>query len=179
MRISKAVRVAKQLILNNNVIKAPVDVRAIAERFAIVVEKRMPDNLSGMLVPTPGADDGRRHTIVVNKDHAETRQRFTIAHELGHLLLHDYRRPHADAVFKVRLRANVNYDDSIKEEIEANHFAAELLMPTDLVVAGVEKVGIDMNFDDSDTEIDVEIEKLAKKFRVSKQAMKIRVNGMI
>src|SRR5205823_4215324 len=69
--------------------------------------------------------------IVVNKDDPSTRQRFTIAHELGHYILHqDYVKD--ESKYKVLLRRPLQDLDYTKEEKEANCFAANLLVPNDL-----------------------------------------------
>ena len=66
-------------------------------------------------------------TILVKNDNAPiTRKLFSIAHEIGHFVLHKHD--------KERYRMNINNlnkldDDEMKDEQEANAFAAELLMP--------------------------------------------------
>lgn len=65
--------------------------------------------------------------IAVNADHVETRQRFTIAHELGHHLLGHTERFHLD--LSDGSPAEYNY----RLERAANEFAADLLMPRRLV----------------------------------------------
>lgn len=59
-------------------------------------------------------------TIWVNSNDAVVRQRFTIGHELGHLLMHPLNKLLRDATF-------ARPGDAIEEE--ANEFAAALLMP--------------------------------------------------
>lgn len=56
--------------------------------------------------------------IVINKNFPNDRKRFTIAHELGHILLHN------ESNFPI----SEYRDDKIKEK-EANEFASEFLMP--------------------------------------------------
>jgi Zn-dependent peptidase ImmA (M78 family) len=56
-------------------------------------------------------------------------------------------------------------------EIEANTFAAELLMPTDLLVAALGGRSVDLEDDEA-------IASLAKRFRVSEAAMRFRLNSM-
>ncbi len=76
------------------------------------------DQTSGVLVV---ADD--YIAIGVNKKHPRTRQRFTIAHELGHFMLgHGSGMCKDDGVIRGR-----------DKEFHANHFAAELLMPLDRI----------------------------------------------
>src|SRR5689334_16894120 len=85
--IPRAVRVAKALIASEGIRRPFVPVEQIAQKYAIVVREVMPEDISGMLVPLP-ADSQRKWAIVVNSTHPAVRQRFTIAHELGHVLLH-------------------------------------------------------------------------------------------
>ena len=71
--------------------------------------------------------DGDRRVIGVNSAHPRVRQRFTIAHELGHALLHDVQGLHLDQAFKFRDSRSAMAVDP--EEMDANAFAAALLMP--------------------------------------------------
>jgi len=57
-------------------------------------------------------------------------------------------------------------------EIEANRFAAELLMPQFLVVAEISDKPVDVDDDEL-------VEQLASQFRVSKQAMGHRLNSLL
>ncbi len=66
--------------------------------------------------------DGEKVTIGYNSDQHSNRQRFTIAHEIGHLVLG---HTHSGADFNLKSRD--------PHEIEANQFAAELLMPLELL----------------------------------------------
>ena len=66
-----------------------------------------------------------RAIITINGSHASTRQRFTVAHELGHLMLHSLGRKFRD-VYSAATNS--------REELEANQFAAELLMPQSFMV---------------------------------------------
>ncbi len=68
--------------------------------------------------------------IYLNKDNSFHRKRFTIAHELGHLFLHLQKfieNPKLYSVFKRDKK------DSSIEEREANFFAANLLVPEELL----------------------------------------------
>ncbi len=87
------------------------------------------------------------------------RQRFTIAHELAHHVLgHGERNRDTPEQF------SMSYHDP--KEIEANKFAAELLMPTDVINAAIRVRDIK------------DLEKLAKVFGVSKAAMKFRLKEL-
>ncbi len=70
------------------------------------------------------------------------RRRFSVAHEVGHFLLHASDQP--DGVFcrAADLRADPESPERLRER-EANRFAAELLMPETMVRAEVERRGAD------------------------------------
>ena len=173
-KIQRAVREARAVLSEAGVADAPVDIYAIADAYADVIELKMEDSISGMLIPATTESSPKRYTIIVNAKHPEVRRRFTVAHELGHLLLHDYRTPHADTGFKIRFRANREYDGSVAEEIEANQFAAEVLMPTDILLARTEE--LDIEYVPANERA---IESLAREFMVSKQALQIRLTDFI
>jgi Zn-dependent peptidase ImmA (M78 family) len=114
----------------------PVPVERIARELGVdVVSKPLATDVSGLLIrPAEGAT-----AIVVNERHAPVRQRFTIAHELGHLQLHKGRPLVVDHV-RVNLRDARSRAAVDIEEIEANAFAAELLMPRALILAAMHRV---------------------------------------
>ncbi|MFA6116110.1 MAG: ImmA/IrrE family metallo-endopeptidase [Sphingomonas sp.] len=121
------------------------------------------DDISGVLY----RDLGRR-IIVVNRTHSEVRRRFTIAHELGHLALHRGDKVHVDHEFRVNLRDPRSATAENVEEVEANAFAANLLMPAEWIWAELDQHLIDPG-DDS------QISALAERYCVSQQALLIRV----
>lgn len=96
------------------------------------------------------------------------RDRFTIAHELGHLLLHDLPpegewRDRAATMYR-----NYGEDSQRKRVIEAqaNYFASELLMPVDGILEKSRTIGMDE-------------ERLATHFEVSTTAMGIAVSSIL
>lgn len=95
--------------------------------------------------------------IIYNDDRPVVRKRFSVAHELGHLYLG-------------HLHGNSSYDLNTNnfDEIEANAFAAQILMPPDLLRADI-KAGLK------------DPERLAKKYNVSIDAMwlQIRNSGLV
>lgn len=68
-------------------------------------------------------DNGKKAKIYINESHAFNRKSFTLAHEIGHFLLH----PQQGQKFRVDVVDYSNKDSA--EETEANYFAASLLMP--------------------------------------------------
>ena len=176
-RVQRAVREAERVLQLSNVVLAPVKVDRIASKWAHVLKQQLDRDISGMLVPLPQPVDGKQWAIVVNKSHSDVRQRFTIAHELGHLLLHGYKSAHADRAFKVRLRDSHSSEGSVLEEIEANRFAAELLMPACLLRARLANHSIE--YAPAGGASDREIATLAREFNVSTQALQIRLSTLL
>lgn len=101
----------------------PVRPEYLAFKVGIpVLAANLSDNLSGVLVPERCGNE-TRYVIVVNSKHRLTRQRFSVAHELGHYFLH---RGMQFAFTNHRRRRG-------RLEREADLFAAELLMPEEAV----------------------------------------------
>jgi hypothetical protein len=85
MSAGSAEREAAKLLRQLPVETMPVPVEEIAEHLrAAIVRERLESTISGLLLPEGGAK-----LIAVNSAHHPRRQRFTIAHELGHLQMHD------------------------------------------------------------------------------------------
>ena len=143
----------------------PINVEAIASHLRVqVVEEKLDRSVSGMLYR-----DGQHVVIGVNSAHSVRRRRFTIAHEIGHLVLHKGRPLVLDHV-RVNFRDANSSTASDLEEIQANAFAAELLMPREHVIDATKRLLEDRTI----TEAAV-IESLAQCFDVSDQAMEYRL----
>lgn len=166
-RFQFARRKAEDLIRNLGVTSAPVPVERIANQLGAEIRfEPFEGELSGMIHRR-----GRCTAVIgINSLHPETRQRFTIAHEIAHLVLHSDEDFHVDNRYLGfrNDRSSQAIDDS---EIEANQFAATLLMPQQLVQS-------DLN--DLPEGIDPEevIADLADKYKVSAQAMTIRLHAL-
>jgi Zn-dependent peptidase ImmA (M78 family) len=115
--------------------------------------------------------DGDRIVVGVNSLHHPNRQRFTIAHEIGHLLLHRGKEVHIDRTFRVNLRDDVSSKAVDQEEIQANRFAAELLMPRGMLIEDLKTQQIDYENEEA-------LGELAKRYRVSLQAMTFRLANL-
>jgi hypothetical protein len=175
IEIRKALHAAVEIIRREQVTELPIDVRGIAAKQAHILERDLEDSLSGMLVPLHPPIDAKAWAIVVNKNHPEVRKRFTVAHELGHLVLHGFSSPHADTRFRILLRDASSSTSQDIEEIQANRFAAELLMPEHLVKDCLEDADIDYVPKNPKTD---SLETLAKRFGVSSQALSIRLGHL-
>src|SRR5664279_2674779 len=69
---------------------APVDVVAIASHLGLNVweTKSLPESISGKIFKDPMNGGSSGFSILVNASHSLPRKRFTIAHEIGHFILH-------------------------------------------------------------------------------------------
>lgn len=73
--------------------------------------------------------DGQQVIIGINSRNSAKRQRFSIAHELGHWFFHEGKKLIVDQAVTINKRDDVSSQATDRQEIEANQFAAELLMP--------------------------------------------------
>ncbi|MFO0806450.1 MAG: ImmA/IrrE family metallo-endopeptidase [Gemmataceae bacterium] len=155
----------KQLLRECEVAEAPVDVNAITKHLNIRVKPTSfdRDDISGFLHRS-----GDEAVIGVNREHARTRRRFTIAHEIGHFILHKagIDEVHVDSI---KLRSSRSSEGTDREEIEANAFAAELLMPTAFLLKDADRV---------DLEDEKAVEELSRSYGVSTQAMSFRLTNL-
>src|SRR5438874_723784 len=110
----------------------PVSVEEIVKRKKIIIRRgHVEPKVSGFLF----RNEGRGPAIIgVNGSQHPNRQRFTIAHELGHLLLHAGDDVHVD-----KHRDDLSAKGTDVEEIESNLFAAELLMPASFLKDDLER----------------------------------------
>lgn len=155
------------LLAVHRVQSPPVPVEQIAVALGIEVRHEpAEDDLSGFLY----RDRKRKVAVIgVNATHHPNRRHFTVAHELGHYLLHNFDDVHVDRQFKVWLRNEESGQGVDVEEKEANLFAAELLMPASLLDEAVKEIGV-VDLDDERA-----LAKLARRYGVSTQAMTFRL----
>ena len=163
-----AVRAARSLLEQHAVKTIPVPIERIAKSLGIRVE----------YAPLDGELSGLAHIrdhvpiIGINALHAPNRRRFTLAHELAHVRLHRDELEHAVHVDRGSLRRDALAAEGVDRiEIEANAFAAELLMPTHLLISELKRHPVDL-------EDDAAVAALAKRFRVSDAAMRYRLNSL-
>ncbi|HBC8029313.1 TPA: ImmA/IrrE family metallo-endopeptidase [Staphylococcus aureus] len=147
-----------------------------AENFAIDLYKVA--NILGLtLSPKYLADDISGYLendiIYFNKNHSENRQRFTIAHEIGHFLF-----KHQDKV-KFRKAKSTYTKDELYEEKLANNFSANLIMPQKqmkaLVVKFYNNNEISLSSGLSYSEKEELIEFISRTVHVSKIATSYRL----
>lgn len=144
----------------------PVKLEDVAAKLRVRIERAdLGEDVSGVLVRR-----GDNAVIAVNWAHHPNRQRFTIAHELGHFLLHEG-GTYIDKGTFARFRDEQSGSGTDQEEIDANTFAAALLMPTEWV----RREAHERPFDPAD---DADISALAAAFGVSGQAMSFRLSNL-
>ncbi len=163
---SPAEKKAIAVLTDSGVSQLPVPVEEIARRLgAQITYESFEGEISGMLYRDRGTT-----VIGVNSRHATTRQRFTVAHEIGHLLIHKGQPVFIDRFMRVNWRDG----QSNHEEAQANAFAAELLMPRALVRGAVERA-LSRRPDVTPQEL---VGVLAKRFEVSAAAMQYRLTNL-
>lgn len=113
----------------------------------------------------------KRFNILINTNKPRTRQYFTVAHEMAHYFLHQEIFKNLDIIIdgdnnidstSMLYRASISEGTQI--EIEANNFAASILMPTELVIRA--------------WNVFKSVEECAKFFQVSVSAMSIRLEKL-
>lgn len=159
---------ATDLLKSLNIRSSPVPVDKIAKALGVQLKfSPLDDELSGMIFIKDGTP-----IIGVNALHHSNRQRFTIAHELGHLMMHRNileNEVHVDKQFKILMRDGLAATGTDTIEIQANQFAAELLLPSFLLDTLLSK---EFDIDDEGP-----LDALAKKFKVSKQMLEYRIRS--
>jgi Zn-dependent peptidase ImmA (M78 family) len=163
-RPNRAEQAAIGLLDQFGIHELPIPVDKIAEDLGVALRyEPLEGGLSGVLF----RDQQGRQVIGVNALHAPVRQRFTIAHELGHLRLHEDAL-YVDGLVRRDGKSSLALDP---QEIEANSFAAELLMPRNLVVKELaSRVPEGAVADPAKL-----LRRLAQDFGVSEQALQFRL----
>ena len=142
--------------------EAPVRVFDLARELGLgPVQAPLPDKISGLIRRKP---DGEWE-IVVNAGHPITRQRFTVAHEIGHFIFHRHRLANGVSDTLAYRADDVempNPNIGWEQERQANNFAANLLIPPQFLRAA-QASGL------------IGDEDLAARFQVSRAAIRIRL----
>lgn len=138
LQYQNAARKAEELVKSLGIRSLPVDPFAIAEQHDIEVQASESETLgiSGCLMKV-GDNFGIIYTTRIK---SEGFKRFTISHELGHYFLPG----HIDALFSGEQGAHQSLSGFASKnpyELEADHFAASLLMPKYLFVKSLRQSG--------------------------------------
>lgn len=162
---------ADRLLKEYHVHKPPVPVGDIAHgEGAQIARQRFEGNESGFILR-----EGKLTIIGVNTLTSRRRQRFTIAHELGHLLLHEGKPLIVDHSIRVNFRNDLSGMATDDEEIEANAFAATLLMPRSMILSHLKTYLTTAAQSGESVSREDLIAQLAREFDVSVEAMGYRL----
>jgi hypothetical protein len=115
----------------------PVDIRALLSDYADLEEVYIPTDCDGLVIGLNKAEIARPH-VVINSDKPPRRRRFSMAHELGHILIPGH------VGIEVCYVGDGSFYGSSYDESEAQEFASETLMPTAWlteILAGSENAG--------------------------------------
>lgn len=162
---------ARAMLARAQVSEPPVPVEQLAQDAGAVISYQPfeAEDISGLLYRAADAIP----VIGVNSTNPKVRQRFTIGHELGHLTLHPGQDLILERLVRLNFRDATSSTASDQEEMEANQFAAELLMPRDLLRHSLTILLQGRPI--SDLEV---VRRLARRFEVSQSAMEYRLTSL-
>lgn len=166
--MSNIIKMTDDLLFDMSIENPFVDVFEIIKQKGINLSKiNFEDDISGVL----DLRNSEEPYIFINENHSLNRQRFSAAHELGHFLLHVESGLHMDK--QSFYRNTLSHEGTSLIEIEANRFAAELLMPRRMLKRDLREY-IDLIDTDKDP-----VKELAKKYKVSTTAMSIKIQPIL
>ena len=150
---------ARGFLKKNNLYNFPVNLNKAADAIgAVIIFEKLSPKISGLVIEVNDCEFP--YIISVNILKAFNHKRFTIAHEIGHIVLNHLKKQ--KIMYEIGL---LNSELKInKFEKEANIFASEILVPTDKL-----KQTLSWNLSDNG---------LSKLFQVSKEVIKYRLNQL-
>ena len=157
-RYSHATKIAQKVLKESQVSVLPIDLNKILMHLGInLLPHSFPEKVSAILLK-----ENNMFVVGVNSSHHPHRQRFSIAHEIGHYMLGHYRDNFVDNedISEGRYDPFDTEHNKVQEQ-EANYFAGELLMPSDMLKRDFDKLR--------------NVEEIAKLYNVSKEALWIRL----
>lgn len=148
-----------RILINNDMYNIPVDPVKIAKTYDILVyEGNLNNKIAGAIRYYKDED---KFEILVNKNDPKTKQRFTIAEELGYYILHEKKLKDDE------IHINLIDKEIDEEEKEVEYFAGALL---------INKTLLENIYNSSST-----ILELSELFKVSVSSMTVRLDilGML
>ena len=172
MDIEKAIEKAEEVYKKYNPGRVtPFPFESVEEdipNLRIAFSDELPSRISGAIAYDK---EKERFIILINPTKSKTRQYFTLAHELGHYMLHAEHLKQEELIVdhdNIWGEGNILYreDNGVSRdmEIEANNFAASLIMPEDLVRKSWKALQ--------------DVDECADLFQVSTLAMSIRLERL-
>ncbi len=142
--LSPEIKMARRIIAKHS-LKVPFDLYGLVSQYARITYKHFPDDdVDGICLFLKTA--GKSPKIILNANLPQTRQRFTLAHELGHIIIPWHCGNIIDETEDEEHRSNSAATmEYWRYEREANRFASEVLMPFDWIF-GLYKANPDKAF---------------------------------
>lgn len=150
-----------QKILRRHNILPPYDLQELVSNYGQISYYPFPIDADGITI---GIGETEKPQILINSIKAEIRQRFTLAHELGHIII-----PWHTGTIVSHCDGVVGEFEYRAMETEANKFAAELLMPTDWLLSEFSKF---VDFGEY-------VINVTEKSQVSRDAALIKIHGTV
>lgn len=167
MKIRDIENYAEKILKKTDQNEPPIELEKIAEKLNLKVGPAdLGEEVSGVIFIK-----NKKGKIGYNPSDIRERIRFTIAHEIGHFVLHKEKMEMFIDKTYYALRDKNSSKGEYKMEREANAFAAALLMPRSLLIREIKETNFDLAEEDS-------LNKLARKFGVSTQAMSFRLANL-
>ncbi len=142
---------ARQFVRSTGMASIPVNLEQLAARAnaKIKIANDLADDESGQTTQLKG-----KNIIIVNGNHREERQRFTVLHEIAHIVL---QLPSEHHGAKLTSNTLMRYGRRPQEEVFCDVFAAECLLPYDFFRRDVTELDISM----------AAVKELAEKYKAS------------
>lgn len=126
--ITPEIKMARKLHKKHS-LSIPVDLKKLVSEYAQLIYKTIPiEGIDGVCLNLKNPKKSTK--IIVNNKSSHNRQRFTLAHELGHIIIPWHLGTIIDSIDNNEV-ANSHSTQYWNNEREANRFASELLMPFD------------------------------------------------
>lgn len=162
-------------------ISAPIDVEKIANILDVEIDEGIDFERIDIAGCISVSSTNAKIWLNGMENNYEPRRRFTIAHELGHLIKHI--SPEKGVKEFIDTKKTLNRKDSYwdAKEFEANNFAAQLLMPKSLLIEVAKDVISRYKAENAGKQnmpVSLFKKTLADKFSVSEPAMSFRLNKL-
>ncbi|MFI5159209.1 MAG: ImmA/IrrE family metallo-endopeptidase [Sphingobacteriales bacterium] len=132
LALSPEARMARK-ILEKHKLTVPFDLDKLVNEYAKIRYKSIPiEGVDGVCLNVKRI--GKTPTVIVNDDAVISRQRFTLAHELGHIIIPWHLGTIIDDIDADNKNLQAVDQQYWELEREANRFASELLMPIDFIL---------------------------------------------
>jgi Zn-dependent peptidase ImmA (M78 family) len=190
LTLDKIRSIAEQCLTDVGYTNGAVDLEAVCRSLSIDIFYVDRDVVDVDGVPILGSANFNQRTIYINSHSRATRERFTLAHEIGHFVLgHEtYLRSETIVERDLLISNEFELSESYERlEYQANNFASELMMPHNLFLQKTAEIRRDLNIKDRGhgyVYVDDQpwnivsyndlLSRLANYFEVSKQAIEVK-----